>query len=168
MNMKHMKRARVLVARDIMNTNVIVLNIDMTLQEAADVLGNNSISGAPVLDQKEVAVGVISCTDIAQNCAQRGYFSPSNPLGPDLYIQGWEDQLEPEEMEGFQIEGGGLLVKDAMTPTVFTVPEKTPVREMARTMIAGRVHRLFVTNQDEKLVGIVTTLDLLQLFADEE
>ncbi len=167
MNVKHMKKTRDLVAGDIMNPNVIVLNTEMTLQEAADVLGSNSISGAPVLNDQEVAVGVISYTDIAQNCAERGYLSPSDRLGPDLYAQGWEDRLEPEEMDRFQIEDGGLLVKDVMTPTVYTVPEKTPVREMAKTMIAGRVHRLFVINQDERLVGIVSTLDLLQLFADE-
>lgn len=164
MNVKQM-RTRDLVAGDIMNADLIVLDMDMTLQEAADVLSSHSISGAPVLNENEVAVGVISYADIAQNCAERGSLRPTSDLS-DSYLEGWEDRLEAEELEQLQIEDGGLLVKDVMTPTVYTVPEQTPVREMAKTMIAGRVHRLFVTNSDDKLVGVVSTLDLLQLFAD--
>lgn len=53
-------------------------------------------------------------------------------------------------------------VRDLMTPTVYTVPDDTPVPEIARAMIAGRIHRLFVTRQ-RKVVGIVTSLDLLRL-----
>lgn len=53
-------------------------------------------------------------------------------------------------------------VRDLMTPTVYTVPEDTPVPEIARAMIAGRIHRLFVTRQ-RRVVGIVTSLDLLRL-----
>lgn len=54
------------------------------------------------------------------------------------------------------------LVRDLMTPTVYTVPEDTPVADIARAMIAGRIHRVFVARQ-RKVVGIVTSLDLLRL-----
>lgn len=56
------------------------------------------------------------------------------------------------------------LVRDIMTPTVYTVPADTPVRKIARAMIAGRVHRLVVTQGDD-VVGIVTSLDLLKLLS---
>jgi CBS domain-containing protein len=59
------------------------------------------------------------------------------------------------------------LVRDIMTPTVYTIPDDTPVTEIARTMIAGRIHRLFVT-RDWHIVGIVTPLDLLKVLVDEE
>jgi CBS domain-containing protein len=61
----------------------------------------------------------------------------------------------------------GTLVRDIMTPTVYTIPEDTPVSEVARTMIAGRIHRLFVTREGH-VVGIVTTLDLLKLLCQDE
>lgn len=53
-------------------------------------------------------------------------------------------------------------VRDIMTPTVYTVPDDTTVADAACTMIAGRIHRLFVT-QHRRVVGIVTPLDLLEL-----
>lgn len=56
------------------------------------------------------------------------------------------------------------LVRNIMTPTVYTVPADTPVRKIARAMIAGRVHRLVVTQGDD-VVGIVTSLDLLKLLS---
>lgn len=165
MNVMTIKKAHKLVARDIMNTDMVVLRTDMTLQEAAAVLGTHSISGAPVLNSKEVAVGVISYADFAQHCAEQGGFGPSS-TSADPFLQGWEDEMEPEELERLHVEDASVMVEDVMTPTVYTVPENTPVREMAKTMIAGRVHRLFVTNKEHKLVGVVSTLDLLQLFAD--
>jgi len=57
-------------------------------------------------------------------------------------------------------------VRDVMTPTVYTVTEDTPAVDLARTMISGRVHRLFVTRMG-RIVGIVTSLDLLRLLCDE-
>jgi CBS domain-containing protein len=59
-----------------------------------------------------------------------------------------------------------LLVRDIMTPAVFAVSEDTPLREVAQTMIAGRIHRLLV-KRGHGIVGIVTNLDLLtQLVAE--
>jgi CBS domain-containing protein len=52
-----------------------------------------------------------------------------------------------------------------MTPVVIDVAEDTPVREVAAKMIEGRVHRLFVT-RDDKIRGIVTTLDMLKVIRD--
>jgi CBS domain-containing protein len=53
-------------------------------------------------------------------------------------------------------------VQDIMTPAVYTVRDDAPVAMLARTMVAGRIHRLFVT-RGGRIVGIVTSLDLLKL-----
>jgi CBS domain-containing protein len=66
-----------------------------------------------------------------------------------------------------EIDGEALLVRDVMTPTVYTVPEDTPVPQIARAMIAGRIHRLFVTSRG-RVVGIVTSLGLMTLLCPEE
>src|SRR5262245_53667991 len=63
-------------------------------------------------------------------------------------------------------ESNGEHVRDIMTPAVYTVPEETPVTRIARTMIAGRIHRLFVTRK-KRVVGIVTSLDLLKLLCQD-
>src|SRR5262249_8796373 len=124
-----------------------------TLQELSAFLAENNITGAPVIDGAGHFVGVVSATDVAE--------TESEP-GP------WEtrDGVDAGERRGFHVEGTGRRVRDIMTPTVYTVTEDTPASEVARAMISGRVHRLFVT-RDRKIVGIVTSLDLLKLLGDE-
>ena len=60
-----------------------------------------------------------------------------------------------------------VQVREIMTPTVYTVPDDEPVPAIARAMIAGRIHRLFVT-RDKHVVGVVTPMDLLRLLTGEE
>ncbi len=120
-------------ARDVMNAEVVTLRADMAVYEAARVLTEKQIMGAPVVDSEGRLVGVVSVTDIAES----------------------------------EIDGKIALVSDIMTPTVYTVPEDTPVPQIARAMIAGRIHRLFVTSRG-RVVGIVTSMDLLKLLCPEE
>jgi CBS domain-containing protein len=54
-----------------------------------------------------------------------------------------------------------LTVEDVMTHHVLTVRPDDDVREAARQMIDGHVHRLLVCDGDE-VVGIITTFDLLR------
>ena len=46
-----------------------------------------------------------------------------------------------------------------------TVPQNAPLAELAHKMIGGRVHRLIVT-EGNRVVGIVTTLDILRSLRD--
>jgi CBS domain-containing protein len=45
------------------------------------------------------------------------------------------------------------------------VDRDTSLQEIAETMLKGRIHRVFVT-EDDKLTGIVTALDMLQVIRD--
>jgi CBS domain-containing protein len=149
---------RKLSAADVMNTRVLTVRPDMTARELAGFLVENQISGAPVLDAHGKLVGVVSLTDIAQSDAER---APEEPPA-----HGWEGKAMAEEMRGLHMEAEGPLVSDLMTPTVYAVPVDTPVSLLARTMVSGRIHRLLVT-RDHQVVGIVTSLDLLQLLYDD-
>ena len=151
---------RKLTAGDVMNTGVLTVRPDMTARELAAFLVENQISGAPVLDARGMLVGVVSLTYIAESDAERG---PADGGGG---YHGWEDKLSRAEMRDLHVEGDGPLVSDLMTPTVYAVPEETPVALLARTMVSGRIHRLLVTRK-HKVVGIVTSLDLLQLLCED-
>ncbi len=161
MSYPYTESTRGLTAKSIMNSSVRSLRDDMSLQEASNFLTENEISGAPVVDESNLFVGVLSVTDIAQDCAERGQFVEMHP-GTDHYRLGWEDRLDATETEHLLVGTEDKLVRDVMTPTIYTISEDTPVHEIAQTMVAGRVHRLFVTRHGD-LVGIITTLDLLQL-----
>jgi CBS domain-containing protein len=52
-----------------------------------------------------------------------------------------------------------------MTPTVFTVRLEAPAAQVVEDMLALRVHRLFVVDDDGVLVGVITATDVLRHLA---
>ena len=152
-----------LKAKDIMNTDVLSVRDDMTVQELAGFLTEREILGAPVVDSEGEVVGVVSCTDIVQSTTTEADIVVEKST-PGFYEHGWEDKLDPDEMGRLHVEENeSLPVREIMTPTIYTVPEDTPISDIAKAMVAGRIHRLLVT-RGSRLVGIITTLDMLKVF----
>jgi CBS-domain-containing membrane protein len=149
-------------AKDIMNTEVKSIRADRTINELANFFTEEMISGAPVVDEQENLVGVVSVTDIVRDNVRR-YLVEKEDQESDFYLHGWENQLNNDDLQNLHVEAEeGLTVRDIMTPIIFKVKESTPITEMADMMINGRIHRLLVT-RDEKLLGIVSTLDMLRI-----
>ena len=154
-----------LKAKDIMNTDVLSVRDDMTVQELAGFLTEREILGAPVVDSEGEVVGVVSCTDIVQSTTTEADIVVEKST-PGFYEHGWEDKLDPDEVVRMHVEENeSLPVREIMTPTIYTVPEDTPISDIAKAMVAGRIHRLLVT-RGSRLVGIITTLDMLKVFFD--
>jgi CBS domain-containing protein len=154
-----------LSAEDVMSPDVMTVGPEMTVRELAAFLTENQITGAPVMDGHGRLLGMVSLSDIAQEEADEGVLV-ADRSDPQPSVRGWEDDATTEEMRELHVERGDALVREIMTPTTYTVPHDTPVSRLARTMIAGRVHRLLVV-RDQRVVGIVTSLDLLKLLTGE-
>lgn len=146
----------------VMTTDVVRAEYDTPFKEVARMLADHGISGLPVIDDDEKVIGVISETDLMARQAE----------APDPY--------EPRRRHPF-----GALTRRArrqaakaeartagrlMTEPPITVHADDTVVEAARTMAQHRVERLPVVDEEERLVGIVTRRDLLQVFLrpDEE
>lgn len=56
--------------------------------------------------------------------------------------------------------------KEVMTPTLFAVKETDSVRAAAKRMVETGSHRLIVTDDEGKVVGIVTPMDVLRALMD--
>ncbi len=157
---------RHVVARDIMNKDVLQARDTMTVGELAAFLTDNEISGAPVTDETGRLVGVVSLSDVARVAVQVGGVAPDRS-GPDFYLWGWEDAYNPEDLQRLRIKGEGMQVAEFMTRSVHSVGEEATLPEMASAMVKGHVHRLMVT-QSGKVVGIVSTMDLLRVMAQAD
>ncbi len=154
-----------LVAKDIMNPEVLCVRGDWGIDRAAQFLSKHEITGAPVVDAEGNILGVVSGSDIARYASHHLADLMKKPKESDYYVRGWEERLQPEEMEGLRLdEKVPESVASIMTPLVYSVEEDCPIFEMAEIMICHRIHRLLVTSGN-LLVGIVTTLDLLRVLA---
>jgi CBS domain-containing protein len=153
-------------ARDVMETKVKTVDAELTLADLERVLLAERISGAPVVAQGKL-VGIVSRSDIVRQ------ISVERTLA-DVVQDFYRDVSRPTESaadetartsESVAKRLATLRVKDAMIKTLITVAPDEPLEGVARRMVDRRIHRILVT-EDEKLVGIISTLDLIRLFAE--
>jgi CBS domain-containing protein len=152
---------RPITAGDVMNPNILTVQEDMTVEELANFLIENEISGAPVEDGGGHLTGVVSVTDLALSVAKGTDLAPAQ-ANPDFFVREWGEPLAREEIEELQFGGAEVRVSEIMTPHLYSVDAETPIPEVADTLIKSHIHRLLVTRED-RAVGILTTSDLLGL-----
>jgi CBS domain-containing protein len=154
-----------MAAKQVMNPDVITVRDHLTVQEVAAFLTESQISGAPVEDGEGRLVGVVSYADIARAASDPDALEPPPPE-PEFFTRGWEEApLSQEDLRGIHLTGSGLTVADIMTPRLHSIDGDAPVSEAARMMLDAHIHRLLVTS-GHKVVGILTTFDLLKLLVD--
>jgi len=150
-------------AKDLMNPDIITVADDMTTDELARYLIEREISGAPVVDSQGQLIGVVSMTDIARHMAEPPDFASSETSGfyrddtVDLRIEGAVQRYAEDRT---------VTVRDVMTPVIHKVPASASVAVVAGLMVERHIHRLVVT-QGTDPVGIITSMDLLKMVADE-
>ena len=150
-------------ARDVMTPEIEAIPETLTVRNLATFLIDNEISGAPVEDENGQLVGVVSLTDLARSASEGG--SGLGERRSTFYMPDWEEIANPNELAELHLEDDGLLVRDIMTPTVLAVDVDMPVSQVAKAMLEGHVHRLVVID-DTKVVGIVSSTDLLQVLVE--
>ena len=154
---------RRLTAKQVMTLEVLAVEADWSIERLSEFLIVNSISGSPVQSKEGNLIGVVSLTDIVHHETQHEI----DPQWPhDYYLHALERQCAREEVTSFRIEAEPLkTVRAIMTPMIFQVTEDTSVQQVADMMIKNRIHRVFVT-RDEKVVGIISTPDMLEVIRD--
>lgn len=146
----------------LMTTDVVHAVRSTPFKEVARLLAGHRISGLPVIDDDDKVIGVISETDLmARQAANPGPYDVKRraPLGQ--LTRGARKQAAKA-----QARTAGELMSN---PPV-TVHAEDTIVEAARTMAGRHVERLPVLDEEDRLVGIVTRRDLLQVFlrADDE
>ena len=148
---------------DLMNPDIMTVADDMTTDELARYLTEREISGAPVVDSQGHLIGVVSMTDIGRTAAESADVESSR--SSDFYRDIAAD-LTLEDLGQRYVEERAVTVRDVMTPVIHQVPVTASVAEAARMMVDQHIHRLVVT-QGKEPVGIITSLDLLKMVAEQ-
>ncbi|MFP3939898.1 MAG: CBS domain-containing protein [Thermoanaerobaculia bacterium] len=161
---------RPITAADLMTPDVLTVPEEMTVRELSTFLMDNEITGAPVVDAEGRLVGVVSAVDIADMAAgeEAGDEGGDGP-GRGFYDRAFEDTLSRdirEELGPVEGDEGEVRVGEIMNPEVYSVPEDAAVAQVAMTMLSHHIHRLLVI-EESRVVGIITTSDLLGLLVDE-
>ena len=153
--------------RDLMQIRVHVVPSKMPLVELEQEFINKRVSGFPVVDDDQL-VGVVSRSDIVRQLEVERQLAENTS---DFYWDGSGFHEEPaESMQqiasrvGQRIED--LHVRDLMSRHLVSVSADDSLTVLAQRFLEHHIHRVLVVEHG-RLVGIVSALDLVRLFADK-
>lgn len=165
-----------LTVRDVMVRNVVTVRADAPVSDLIRLLDFEQISGAPVLDERGRLIGVVSMRDVLRLAAHADEIAAGDTSAP-YRLPRSEDELltwfvDPDARAMVDVDVNAaarsmfdeFTVRDIMTTATFTVHAGATLPELARFLARGRIHRSLVLEQ-ERLVGIVTTFDLVRAIA---
>lgn len=145
--------------RELLTRNPVTVNAEDTLHEALELMSENRVTALPVINHKGHCSGIVSAFDLVE--LTRELDDELSDLGwvEDVSHQWILDRLDKHDLTSRQ-------VGEIMTVEVATVTADMTVLEAAREMLKNKVHRLPVVEKPSRLLGIVSTMDLLNGFVE--
>jgi CBS domain-containing protein len=148
-------------ASGVMTTKVITAKSEQTMQEVAELLLVNHISGMPVVDQSGKLVGMISEGDLLRR-ADEGVWPQA--WGPPPR-RGWMTLLmDGAAVDTEHVQRRDRKVADIMTREIISAKPETSISDIAALLVHHRIKRVPIV-QDGEVVGIVSRANLIQAFA---
>jgi acetoin utilization protein AcuB len=129
------------LARDLMNAPVISLPSDSTVLDAWDIMSHKGFHHIPVTSMHGTLVGMVSHRDLLHHV-------------PELITAADSRQASKRRLA------------EIMTPRVISATPMTEIREIARVILDERIHAIPILDHNRRLVGILSTQDLLQGIAN--
>lgn len=129
------------LAKDVMQTRVLMAHADDTLLDAAHRLLQNNIRHLPVVDGEGKLLGMLSDRDVR------------SALGDPRHL------LDRGKLRGhFE----ALRVGQAMTAKPVSVTPETTIDEVSALLVNQRLSTLAVTDDQMRVVGVISYIDLLR------
>ena len=130
--------------KDKMTIDPITINLDASVTEAIELLGENKLHRLPVVDGNGKLAGLLTASTISKN-------TPNNSSSLSIY--------EINYMLN-KIKVSDIMIKD-----VFTISSEALLEEAAKKMIDHNVGCLIVT-KDKDVEGIITHKDIFESFIE--
>ncbi|MBM4240676.1 MAG: CBS domain-containing protein [Euryarchaeota archaeon] len=148
--------------QDAMQKNVIKFKADDKIIDIARILREKKISGAPVVDDDGIVIGIVSEGDIMRllevHSPQINLILPA-PL--DLIELPLRMKHEYDEISKGLKKAASVVVAEIMTKNVKTISKDASVSDAAELMDSHDINRLPVVDEEGKLIGIITRGDII-------
>ena len=150
-----------LKVRDLMTTQVVTLKADETVKKAVLKLALDNISGAPVVDNRNHLLGILSENDILHMIMAYQIKLDRENSDSVMLTYSMDSSSEPDErLRTISEEISNKPVSEIMTRTVLTTSPDASIMEVLRSMIDMEVNRLPVLEKGV-VVGIITRGDII-------
>jgi CBS domain-containing protein len=157
-----LKKAVSMNASDVMTTAVIAVKPDATVQEVAQLLLTNGVSGVPVVDHSGKLLGILSEGDLLRRSHEGAW---PKAWGPPPR-RGWAKLLmDGAVSETEYVTQPDRKVADIMTREVIRAEPETSLSDIAAVMVHHRIKRVPIV-RNGKVVGIVSRQNIVQALAE--
>ena len=141
---------------DVMTRDVLSVHRGTPLGEVVRMLIRSDFRAVPVIDEGGRLTGIVTNEDLVVRGGLPGRLELLAALRPAL--------LEQElARSGARERSAGSV----MTPEVVRVREDEPLARAAELMVERRVKRLPVVDGDDRLVGIISRVDILRTLGED-
>lgn len=144
--------------RDVMVEDVVSVREDHSLRDALDAMLDNSLTTLPVIDDGGHCVGVIAAVDML----------PASEALDDEVKGLSRTSAQEQSYTADTVPTYGLsqhAVADFMSAAVVTVTAGMTLPQAAATMLQNQIHHLIVVDDQDHVIGILSTMDILEAFA---
>lgn len=143
-----------LTAADLMSRDMTLIPRNMSLRTAARLLAERSVSGAPVVDEAGHCIGVLSTADF-----MRAVKNNHRPFAyDDSFCFPWQIDEKSEKLLVAE-------VVDYMTSDPVTAAPTATIGDLAGRMIDAHIHRVIVVDEEQRPIGVVSSMDVLAAVA---
>ena len=141
----------------LMTRQMVTVMADDSVKDLAGTLLEHGLSTIPVVNSHGKCIGIISRKDLTELFLQEDV-ELSRLLETDRLSLEWFNQLaETTEQRS---------VKELMTDNVSVINTQARLADVCREMVRNRVHHLPVVDDSDKVVGIVSSFDIVDAIAN--
>ncbi|MBW2521591.1 MAG: CBS domain-containing protein [Deltaproteobacteria bacterium] len=147
-----------LTAKDIMTEQVLTVRQDTPVNELAEILWKNKISGVPVVDDDGRVVSVVTESDLIDQNKKVHIPTMISILDSVIFLE----SSKKTEQEIRKMAGN--TVQDICAAELVSVSGDTGLDEIATIMAEKKVHTLPVMEGD-RLIGVIGKSDIIRSMA---
>jgi CBS domain-containing protein len=147
--------------------------VDASIESARLVFVELGYSALPVVDARGMPVGVVSTIDLLRVVPEYEFHELDAGGSRQSVLDRFAQPAEENDAELFEAGEGFFVlcipeqaVGAIMTPVVCTVSEHASLPEAAGLMAAYELSRLPVADSDGRIVGTISSLDIVRHVAD--
>ena len=147
-----------MLVRDVMVEDVQSVSAEDTLRDALEVMLDNGLTTLPVVSGGQKCRGIIAAVDM---------LPASEELDDEVAKLASRSGEETAYVaETVPLRGlASHAVEDFMSTNVVSVTAETTLPAAAAMMLQNQIHHLIVVDTQGHIIGILSTMDILEAFA---
>jgi len=139
--------------KDVMSRDVVTINAGDSVHDALQLMAENKVTALPVVDHQGRCIGMLSTSDLIEvtRDVDAGLSELENTVEPlwGVYLDKLGEHV------------GHQTVAELMSDTVASAGPDALLFEAASRMLREHIHRLPIVGDHGRLLGIVSSMDIL-------